>query len=149
MFLHIATMKRLPKWVAVVVLPLALYGQNPQRESVRQVAQTRNTALRTISPKESTAGNEPKMALALGAPAPLAAARAVSMQGPTLAIDKYVVAGGGGTSTGGGFTLDGTIGQPAAGGPLAAGTFSIDSGFWEPSSTVAAPKKRGGQLTSQ
>ncbi len=75
--------------------------------------------------------------------------RPAALQGPTLAIDKYVVAGGGGTSTGGGFSLDGTIGQAAAGGPLAAGSFSLTSGFWEPATTVMNTKRKGGQLTSQ
>lgn len=38
--------------------------------------------------------------------------------------------GGGGTSTGGGFTLRGSIGQVEAGGPLAGGDFELRSGFW-------------------
>jgi len=143
-------MKKVPKWIAVVLLPLALYGQNPQREAVRAVPQTQRTANRIISPlKVKTAESEPKMALALGLPVPRAVSMVIAMQGPTLAIDKYVVAGGGGSSTGGGFTLDGSVGQAAAGGPLAAGSFSLNSGFWEPSSTPASSKKRGGQLTSQ
>ena len=147
---HIPTMNKLPKWIAVALLPLALYGQNPQRESVREVIQTHRTTARAIAPlKVNEEESAPKMALALVSPAPRAAARVVAMQGPTLAIDKYVVAGGGGTSTGGGFTLDGTIGQAAAGGPLSAGSFSLTSGFWEAASTASAAKKRGGQLTSQ
>lgn len=146
---HIPTMKKLPKWIAVALLPLALYGQNSQRESVREVIQTRTTA-RAIAPlKVNEEQSAPKMAMALGLPAPRAAARVAAMQGPGLAIDKYVVAGGGGASTGGGFTLDGTIGQAASGGPLSAGSFSLTSGFWEAASTAAAAKKRGGQLTSQ
>jgi hypothetical protein len=40
------------------------------------------------------------------------------------------VDGGGGTSTGGGFTLTGTIGQHDAGGPLNGGNFSLNGGFW-------------------
>ena len=107
------------EWVAVALLPLAL----------------------RVNPAES----EPKMALAVRLPAP----PAVAMQGPSLTIAPYVVAGGGGTSTGGGFTLDGTIGQAAAGGPVSAGSFSINAGFWEAVSTPSASKKRGGQLTSQ
>ncbi len=46
----------------------------------------------------------------------------------TFAITKSVVAGGGGSSTGGGFTLTGTIGQSVAG-LSSAGNFSLNSGF--------------------
>ena len=38
--------------------------------------------------------------------------------------------GGGGTSTGGVFTVSGTIGQPDAGGPMTGGNFSLTGGFW-------------------
>ena len=37
--------------------------------------------------------------------------------------------GGGGTSTGGSFTLNGTIGQPDAG-TMSGGNFSLACGFW-------------------
>jgi hypothetical protein len=37
---------------------------------------------------------------------------------------------GGGTSTGGGFELAGTIGQPDAGVTLIGGTFEVRGGFW-------------------
>jgi hypothetical protein len=143
-------MKKLPTWIGVALLPLALYAQNPQRESVREVLQTRPITIRTLSSlKVNPTQSEPKMALALGMPAARAVAQPIAMQGPTLAIDKYVVAGGGGSSTGGGFTLDGTIGQAASGGPLSAGSFSLSSGFWEAASNTAVSNKRGGQLTSQ
>lgn len=39
------------------------------------------------------------------------------------------VDGGGGTSTGGGYTLSGTIGQPDAGG-LSGGSYTLIGGFW-------------------
>lgn len=129
-------MTKVPKWVVIAVLPLALYGQSPQRKPNLEVIQVR----RPTPPAQ--------LALALGPPAPMPV-RPAALQGPTLAIDKYVVAGGGGTSTGGGFSLDGTIGQAAAGGPLAAGSFSLTSGFWEPATTVMNTKRKGGQLTSQ
>jgi hypothetical protein len=45
-------------------------------------------------------------------------------------IDWYKVAGGGGTSTGGVYTVSGTIGQHDAGGPMAGGNFSLTGGFW-------------------
>ena len=45
-------------------------------------------------------------------------------------INWYTIDGGGGTSTGGTFSLSGTIGQPDAGGPMTGGTFSLTGGFW-------------------
>ncbi|MFZ4576322.1 MAG: hypothetical protein ACOYN0_18205, partial [Phycisphaerales bacterium] len=45
-------------------------------------------------------------------------------------ISWYTVDGGGGTSSGGTYTLSGTIGQPDAGAPLTGGTFTLVGGFW-------------------
>ena len=45
-------------------------------------------------------------------------------------IDWYKIAGGGGTSTGGVFSVSGTIGQHDAGGPLTGGNYSLTGGFW-------------------
>ena len=45
-------------------------------------------------------------------------------------IDWYKISGGGGTSTGGGFSLSGTIGQHDAGGPMTGGNYSLTGGFW-------------------
>ena len=45
------------------------------------------------------------------------------------AIDWFTVDGGGGTSTGGVFSVSGTIGQPDAG-KMSGGNFSVDGGFW-------------------
>ncbi len=45
-------------------------------------------------------------------------------------ITWYTIDGGGGTSSGGGFTLMGTVGQCDAGGPLAAGDLVLVGGFW-------------------
>jgi hypothetical protein len=44
-------------------------------------------------------------------------------------IDWYTVDGGGGTSTGGAFSLTGTMGQPDAG-SASGGTFACAGGFW-------------------
>lgn len=44
-------------------------------------------------------------------------------------IDWYSVDGGGGTSTGGVYTVSGTIGQPDAG-TLTGGNFTLQGGFW-------------------
>ena len=45
-------------------------------------------------------------------------------------IAWYQIAGGGGTSTGGVFTVSGTIGQAEAGGPLTGPGYSLTGGFW-------------------
>jgi hypothetical protein len=48
----------------------------------------------------------------------------------TYSIGWYKVAGGGGTSTGGVYTVSGTIGQHDPGGTLTGGQFSLTGGFW-------------------
>src|SRR5579863_994259 len=61
----------------------------------------------------------------------------------TYSIDWYKIAGGGGTSTGGVYSVSGTIGQHHAGGPMTGGTFSLTGGFWALISvvqTVGAPQ---------
>src|SRR5579863_1043169 len=45
-------------------------------------------------------------------------------------INWYKVAGGGGTSSSGQYTLSGTIGQPDASGALTGGNYSLTGGFW-------------------
>jgi hypothetical protein len=45
-------------------------------------------------------------------------------------IDWFKIAGGGGTSTGGGYFVSGTIGQHDAGGPMTNGPYSLIGGFW-------------------
>jgi hypothetical protein len=54
-------------------------------------------------------------------------------------INWYKVAGGGGTSTGGIYTVSGTIGQHDAGGPLTGGNYSLTGGFWAIISVVQMP----------
>jgi len=44
-------------------------------------------------------------------------------------IDWFTIDGGGGTSSGGQYTLSGTIGQPDAG-ELTAGNYVLEGGFW-------------------
>src|SRR5258707_9439926 len=44
-------------------------------------------------------------------------------------IDWFTIDGGGGTSSGGQYSLSGTIGQPDAG-KLAGGNYVLDGGFW-------------------
>lgn len=48
----------------------------------------------------------------------------------TFSIDWHTIDGGGGTSTGGVYSVSGTIGQPDAGGPLTNGQFTVTGGFW-------------------
>jgi len=55
---------------------------------------------------------------------------AVAQSGGSFTITKSVIAGGGGRAAGGTFIVNGTIGQPLAGGPSNGGTFSVTSGFW-------------------
>jgi hypothetical protein len=45
-------------------------------------------------------------------------------------IGWYKIAGGGGTSTGGTYSVSGTIGQPEAGGAMSGGSYSLTGGFW-------------------
>ena len=54
-------------------------------------------------------------------------------------IDWYKVAGGGGTSTGGTYSVSGTIGQHDAGGPLTGGNYSLTGGCWALLSVVQTP----------
>ena len=55
----------------------------------------------------------------------------LSSQAQSLSIDWFTSNGGGGTSTGGAFAVDGTIGQPDANAQtLTGGTFSLAGGFW-------------------
>jgi hypothetical protein len=49
--------------------------------------------------------------------------------GQSYSIDWHAIDGGGGTSTGGGFSLSGTIGQPDAG-QMSGGNFKLTGGFW-------------------
>jgi hypothetical protein len=51
-------------------------------------------------------------------------------------IDWYKIAGGGGTSTNGQYSVTGTIGQPDAGGPMTGGNYSLTGGFWSLISVV-------------
>jgi len=50
-------------------------------------------------------------------------------QAQSYAITWWTIDGGGGTSTGGGYTLSGTIGQPDAG-TMTDGSYTLVGGFW-------------------
>src|SRR5690349_23718994 len=45
-------------------------------------------------------------------------------------IDWHTIDGGGGTSTGGVYSVSGTIGQPDAGVTMTNGPYAITGGFW-------------------
>jgi hypothetical protein len=45
-------------------------------------------------------------------------------------IDWFTIDGGGGTSTGGIYSVSGTIGQPDAGVTMTGGNYSVAGGFW-------------------
>ena len=51
-------------------------------------------------------------------------------------IDWYKIAGGGGTSTNGQYSVSGTIGQPDAGVAMNGGGYSLIGGFWSLISVV-------------
>jgi hypothetical protein len=54
-----------------------------------------------------------------------------------VAVPKYAIAGGGGTSSSiGGYAVTGTVGEPAAGTALTGGTYSVVGGFWRASADV-------------
>jgi hypothetical protein len=59
-------------------------------------------------------------------------------------IDWFTIDGGGGTSTGGVYSVSGTIGQPDAG-KMSGGNYSIDGGFW---GIIAAVQTSGAPLLS-
>ncbi len=49
--------------------------------------------------------------------------------GQSYSIDWSTIDGGSGTSTGGGYSVSGSIGQPDAG-KMSGGIFTLDGGFW-------------------
>jgi hypothetical protein len=51
-------------------------------------------------------------------------------------LDWFSVDGGGGTSTGGVYTVLGAIGQPDAGPTMTGGNYSLDGGFWSITATA-------------
>ncbi len=63
----------------------------------------------------------------------------LSARAQSYSIDWYKVSGGGGTSTGGVYSVSGTIGQHDAGGPLSGGNYSVTGGFWALINVVQTP----------
>lgn len=58
--------------------------------------------------------------------------------GQSYSIDWFTIDGGGGTSTGGVFTVSGTIGQPDAG-VMSGGNYTVQGGFWGVIAAVQTP----------
>jgi len=58
--------------------------------------------------------------------------------GQSYSIDWFTIDGGGGTSTGGVYSVSGTIGQPDAG-KMSGGNYTIDGGFWGIIAAVQTP----------
>jgi hypothetical protein len=63
----------------------------------------------------------------------------ISTFAQSYSIDWYKIAGGGGTSTGGVYSVSGTIGQHDASGPMTGGNYSLTGGFWALISVVQTP----------
>jgi len=59
--------------------------------------------------------------------------------GQQYSIDWSKVSGGGGASTGGVYSVSGTIGQHDAGGPMTNGQYSVTGGFWVLPTLVQTP----------
>jgi hypothetical protein len=63
--------------------------------------------------------------------------------GQSYGLDWFTSDGGGGTSTGGLYSVSGTIGQPDAGTTMSGGNFSVEGGFWSliaAVQTIGAPR---------
>jgi hypothetical protein len=54
-------------------------------------------------------------------------------------IDWYKIAGGGGTSTNGSYSLSGTIGQTDASGAMSGGNYTVTGGYWALIQVVQTP----------
>jgi hypothetical protein len=63
----------------------------------------------------------------------------VKTNAQSYSIDWYTIDGGGQTSTGGAYTVTGTIGQPDAG-RLEGGSYVIGGGFWGLFQVAGAPR---------
>jgi len=62
-----------------------------------------------------------------------------SLYAQSHSVDWSKIAGGGGTSSNGQYTVSGTIGQHDAGGPITGGNYSLTGGFWSLISVVQTP----------
>jgi hypothetical protein len=69
----------------------------------------------------------------------------ISIHAQNYSVDWFTIDTGGGTSTGAVYTVNGTIGQPDAGGPMVGGGYSLTGGFW--SLLAVTPTPGAPQLT--
>jgi hypothetical protein len=60
----------------------------------------------------------------------LLALTALTAHAQSYSIDWYKTSGGGGTSTGGLYSVSGTIGQPDASNAMTGGNYTVTGGFW-------------------
>jgi hypothetical protein len=74
----------------------------------------------------------------------LVATMALAARAQNYSLDWYSIDGGGGASTGGVYTVSGTIGQPDAG-HMSGGNYTVDGGFW---GIIAAVQMPGSPLLS-
>ena len=72
------------------------------------------------------------------------ATMAVTLHSQNYSVDWSTIDGGGGTSTGGVYSVFGSIGQPDAG-RLSGGNYSLEGGFW---GVIAAVQMPGAPLLS-
>jgi hypothetical protein len=63
---------------------------------------------------------------------------ASALRAQSFSLDWFALDGGGGASSGGPYTVSGSIGQPATG-ALSGGAFALEGGFWVVVSTAPAP----------
>ena len=70
-----------------------------------------------------------------------------AQSGGQFEVTESVVGTGGGSSSGGIFELEDTVGQPAAGGAIGSEPFSVTSGFWN--YTALAPTAAGVSLSGR
>ncbi len=73
-----------------------------------------------------------------------AGAAALAPQGPSFDLSWHTIDGGGGTSSGGGFELSGTVGQPDAGPFMTGGSFELRGGFWAGPAPIPCPEDTNG-----
>jgi len=79
-----------------------------------------------------------KLGKVFGAAVLLLSISSASLFAQNYSIDWFTIDGGGGTSTGGVYSVSGTIGQPDAG-HMSGGNFTIDGGFWGIIAAIQSP----------
>ncbi|HXC35648.1 MAG TPA: hypothetical protein VNV43_07215 [Candidatus Acidoferrales bacterium] len=90
-------------------------------------------------------GNRKRMLLAVRLKIPIQFVRlaffgvALSVNAQSYSIDWHKIAGGGGTSSGGAYQMDGTVGQPDAASAISCGNYSLTGGYWSLISVVQTP----------